>query len=466
MFLSLDQKEPARTAAIDIEGSSVTYGQLTEAARESKKVLDRRAVVFILCKNTVGALISYVSMIENRMVPLLLPADMDRELLQNLFETYEPAIICCPTGQMPFEAKEEIASYVDYSWYSTGLEPYEVYPELSLLLTTSGSTGSPKLVRHSYQNIEANPRNVAAAFKLTGEERPMADLALQYTMGMNVICSHLYAGATVLLCSASIVEGRYWDYLQAQEATSITGVPFHYEIMKRLRFTRSAWPSLQMLSEGGGRLPDELYEEYAQYCVKTGKKFIPTFGQTECTARMALLPPERALEKKGSIGKAIPEGELFLIDDAGNVIPDGAAEGEMCYRGPNVTMGYALNKEDLKKGDEWHGEVRTGDIARRDEEGFYFIIGRKKRFLKMFGYRVGLDECERMVQTRFETECACTGTDKRMLIYVTDQSVADRIPGFLSEKTGIIQSAFQARVIEAIPRSSSNKVSYKDLPKE
>ncbi len=138
----------------------------------------------------------------------------------------------------------------------------------------------------------------------------------------------------------------------------------------------------------------------------------------------------------------------------------------MCYRGPNVTMGYALNKEDLKKGDEWHGEVRTGDIARRDEEGFYFIIGRKKRFLKMFGYRVGLDECERMVQTRFETECACTGTDKRMLIYVTDQSVADRIPGFLSEKTGIIQSAFQARVIDAIPRSSSNKVSYKDLPKE
>lgn len=465
MFLLLDQKRRDKMAAIDIEGQAITYGELVDFAEESASDFEQRAVVFMLCRNTVGALAWYLALIANRMVPLLLPADMDEELFNNLVDTYEPSYICSPSGHGMCEKLPQIATYKDYSLYSTGKPAYELNGELSLLLTTSGSTGSPKLVRHSYKNIEANPRNVAKAFGITEEDRPMADLALQYTMGMNVICSHLYAGATLLLCTASVVEGRYWEYLRNQKATMLTGVPFHYEVMKRLHFTRDEWPDLKVLSEGGGRLPDEIYEEFASYCKKTGKKFIPTFGQTECTARMTLLPPELACEKKGSIGKAIPEGELYLIDDEGNIIPDGAAEGEMCYKGPNVTMGYAECKADLIKGDEWLGSIHTGDIAYRDEDGCYYIIGRKKRFLKMFGYRISLDECERLVLSKFDTECACTGTDKQMLIYVTNNDIVNYIPNYLRDKTGIKSTAFKAVYIEKMPRSSSNKISYKDLPK-
>jgi len=466
MFLLLDQKKKEKTAAIDIEGQAITYGELVDFAKESAAILKNRAVVFLMCRNTVGALAWYFALIENRMVPLLLPADMDEELRSNLFNAYEPAYICAPLEYDMCADLEQTASFKDYSLVSTGKPVYALNPDLSLLLTTSGSTGSPKLVRHSYKNIEANPRNVAKAFGISEDDRPMADLALQYTMGMNVICSHLYAGATVLLCTASVVEGRYWEYLRKQRATMITGVPFHYEVMKRLRFTRNEWPDLKVLSEGGGRLPDELYEEFALYCKNSGKKFIPTFGQTECTARMALLPPEISYEKKGSIGRAIPEGELYLIDDDGNVIPDGEGEGEMCYKGPNVTMGYAVCKEDLTKGDEWFGDTHTGDIAYRDADGCYYIIGRKKRFLKMFGYRVSLDECERMIQAKFNTECACAGTDKQMLIYVTDEDIVQLVPNFLRDKTGIKNTAFKAVYIEKMPRSSSNKISYKDLPKD
>lgn len=465
MFLLLDQKERSRTAAIDIEGGRISYGELADTAKELAELKLRRSVAFLLCRNTVGALASYVSLIENRVVPLLLPGDMDAELLANLIEAYAPSYICCPKGHSAAGEHKKLRELWDFELYDTLAPAYPLHEDLSLLLTTSGSTGSPKLVRHSYKNIEANPRNVAKAFGITPEDRPMADLPLQYTMGMNVICSHLYAGATVLLCTASVIEGRYWEYLKGEKASMITGVPFHYEMMKRLRFTRSEWPDLKVLSEGGGRLPDELYEEFALYCRSTGKKFIPTFGQTECTARMALLPPEISYEKKGSIGRAIPEGELFLIDDEGKVIEEMEAEGEMCYRGPNVTMGYAICREDLTKGDEWQGETHTGDIARRDADGCYYIVGRKARFLKMFGLRVGLDECERLVQARFNVECACTGTDKLMLIYVTDESILKDIPGFLRDKTGIKITAFKAIYIDKIPRSSSNKVSYKDLPK-
>ena len=101
-------------------------------------------------------------------------------------------------------------------------------------------------------------------------------------------------------------------------------------------------------------------------------KFFATFGTSETTARLAYLEPTKALEKIGSIGKAIPEGKLSLIDDAGHEIMDCEAEGELVYAGPNVTLGYALCKEDLLKGDERNGIYCTGDIARRDAEGYYF----------------------------------------------------------------------------------------------
>ena len=206
-----------------------------------------------------------------------------------------------------------------------------------------------------------------------------------------------------------------------------------------------------------------MFKALAEYAEKAGKRFCATFGTTETSARMAYLPPEMARLKTGSIGKAIPEGELFLLDVNGNEMEEPEAQGELGYRGPNVTMGYGICREDLLKGDEWDGEYHTGDIAKRDLEGYYFIIGRKKRFLKLFGLRISLDQSERIIKEKFNCECACTGDDDKMKIYIVDGALKDQIPGFLAEKLNLNASAFEVKMCirdRALPEQTAGDLAY------
>lgn len=463
MYLQLNEKPPEAVAAIDSDGLSITYGELCTFFQEIKLFAVARSIVFCLCENTVGALAGYLSFIENKVVPLLLPSRIDKEFLQGLVEAYRPAFFWLPEELAKAVSGQVIFQKYRYALVSTGQAPYPIHEDLSLLLTTSGSTGSPKLVRHSYRNLEANAKNVAAFFDVTPKDRPLADLPMNYTMGHSVICSHLYGGATVLLTSLNLMSGEFWDFFTTQQVTSFTGVPYSYEVLHKLRFTCSVWPHLRILTQGGGKLPENIYQEFADYAQEHKLQFIPTYGQTECTARMAYLPPELAQEKKGAIGRAIPEGELFLVDEGGHELIGPEQEGEMGYRGPNVTMGYAQCRDDLLLGDLWHGTHLTGDMARRDKDGIYFIIGRKARFLKLFGYRVSLDQCERLLQKEFGLSCACVGTDQQMLCYIEGPMPRRDITRFLEEKTGIFHSAFRVLNIEKLPRNEAGKIVYRLL---
>ena len=293
-------------------------------------------------------------------------------------------------------------------------------------------------------------------FQMDGTEKAMAILPMHYTMGLSVIASHLLAGATLLLSGRSLLDRGFWTMLK--EATSFTGVPYSYELLMKMRFTRMALPNLKVITQGGGRLSEEMFRALAQYAHDTGKQFIATYGQSECTARMAYLPAELALEKTCSIGIAEPGGQLSIVDADGNETLEGEAEGEMVYRGENVTMGYACGLDDLQKGDENHGVMHTGDLARRDKDGCYFIVGRLKRFLKIFGLRIGLDEVENLIKTEFHADCYCKGDDERLTVLVTDPSIAGRIPAFIEEKTHLFHDRVEVRLVPAILRNEAGKV--------
>lgn len=463
MFLGIDLQKAEHIAVKDNEGNILTYGKLSNEIRELSAHVQARAVIFCLCKNTVGSLLGYLAFVEADAVPLMLSSKIDKGLLKKLLETYTPAYIWCPTEMKDSLEAECTEERYGYSLLRTDAVFYPIHEQLQLLMTTSGSTGSPKLVRYKKGNLEANAKNVAIAFGWTAEERPVCDLGMQYTMGLNVINTHLYVGATILLTTHNLMSAEFWDYIKAEKATNFTGVPFSYEIFTRLRFQKMDLPYLTTLAEGGGKLTDKRFIELAEYAKNNRKRFIATFGTTETSARLSLLPPEMALDKVGSIGRAIPEGELFLIDGEGNVLEDMVAEGEMCYRGPNVTMGYGISKEDLAKGDEWQGVYHTGDLARRDEDGCYYITGRLSRFLKLLSYRVSLDQCERLIQEQFGIDCACTGTDQRMDIYITDESKIKDVQNFVCDKTGLFKNLFKVFVIDEIPRNESGKIKYKDL---
>lgn len=454
MFLELNKKERQHIATIDDSGKSVTYGEICDFSQEFAKQVPQRSLIFILSENCIGSLLGYTAALSNRIVPLIISAATEKGLYNHLYDLYQPEYLWMPRAKAV--GMETVFSAWDYCLVKTGNKPAQMYDDLSLLLPTSGSTGSPKLVRHSYRNIEANADNVRRLFKLDGSEKAMAMLPMHYTMGLSVITSHLLAGATLLLSGHSLLDRRFWTTLKG--ATSFTGVPYSYEILTKMRFTRMDLPNLRVITQGGGKLTEEMFMMLAQYAHEKGKQFIATYGQSECTARMAYLPAELALEKTCSIGFAEPGGQLSIIDENGNESFEGVAQGEMVYRGENVTLGYATCREDLLKGDENHGVMHTGDLARRDADGCYFIIGRLKRFLKIYGLRIGLDEVERMIKAEYKTDCYCKGNDEKLIVLITDDNLQKKLPAFIEEKTHLFHQRIEVQVVKEILRNEAGKV--------
>ena len=463
MFFEIEKKNPGSAAAISDTGDILSYGQLMAFTEEFCGHIAHRTLLFILCRNCMGALKGYVSCLSGHIVPLLLDAGLDGELLEGLIRTYRPEYLWLPQERgQAFSWPVRFAAD-GYVLLKTDYKAYEMHPDLGLLLTTSGSTGTAKLVRQSYANILANAGSILSYLELNEKERPVTSLPMSYTYGLSVINSHLLAGATILLTGKSLMEQGFWQFAKDRAATSLAGVPYTYEMLKKLRFFRMDLPSVKTLTQAGGALPLQLHREFAEKCAEKGIRFYVMYGQTEATARMSYLPWQRSLEKSGSIGIAIPGGRLSLIDEEGREIGRPGQIGELVYEGPNVTMGYALTVEDLVRGDLWKGRLLTGDLARFDEEGYYYIAGRKKRFLKLYGKRVNPDECESLLRDHFGIECACAGRDDLLGVFLTDGDMADICCEYLAEKLGMTSSAFTARILPEIPKNEAGKIQYKDL---
>lgn len=455
------------TAIIDEFGNKVTYKQLEDESATLANAVGRRCLVFSLCRNEIGSVIGYTGFINNAIVPVLLNSHLEEELLSNLLRTYEPAYLWVPKDQVfQFPEMKEQYEAFNYVLLETCYErEYPLYDELGLLLTTSGSTGSPKFVRQSYNNVLDNAQSIVKYLKLDNSERPITTLPMNYTYGLSIINSHFLVGATLLLTEKTLMQKEFWAFFKDAEATSFGGVPYTYEMLDRLRFYRMKLPSLRTMTQAGGKILPELHEKFAKYAAENGKNFVVMYGQCEATARMGYLPPEKAVEKKGSMGIVIPGGKFHLIDINGNAISEPKTTGELVYEGKNVTLGYAECGEDLALGDERNGILETGDMAQFDEDGYYYIVGRKKRFLKIYGNRVNLDEVDRLIKGQFEIDAASTGVDDHMYIFVTDEKYAEPVREFVINKTKLNPAAFKTIVIDEIPKNDSGKTLYKELTK-
>ena len=295
-------------------------------------------------------------------------------------------------------------------------------------------------------------------------ERPITTLPMNYTYGISILNTHLAVGATILMTQKTLMQREFWDFFTREKATSFGGVPYTYEMLDKLMFFRRKLPDLRTMTQAGGKILPALHKKFAEYAAKEGKHFVVMYGQAEATARMAYLPPEKALEKCGSTGVAIPGGKFDLIDANGGKITTPDTVGELVYTGDNVTLGYAVCGADLAKGDERGGVLQTGDMAQFDADGYFYIVGRKKRFLKIFGNRVGLDETERLIKTQYpELDCACAGKDDAMHVFITDENKTSEIKRFLAEKTRLNPTAFHVKHIEKIPKNDAGKTLYREL---
>lgn len=454
-------------ACITPQGERLTYLQLQQEADTLRRYLHSGNLSFILCENTVGSLLGYVASLQSHEVCLLLNAGISYELLQTLIGCYQPVHIWLPADSTHITSLQPqytgLYKSHNYCLLQTENGTNRLPADLAVLLTTSGSTGSPKLVRLSERNLLSNALSICEYLHIDNQERPVTSLPMYYSYGLSVVNSHLLKGAALLLTTDSYIERSFWDFAATENATSFAGVPYTYEILKKLKFFRFSLPCLKTLTQAGGKLSNELIEYFSSNAAQQGKRFVVMYGQTEATARMSYLPPDKTLEKLGSVGIAIPGGKFWIEDDRQRITsPD--TEGELVYQGANVSLGYASCRQDLFLGDENQGILHTGDIAYQDADGYCYIVGRLKRFLKLYGNRVSLDYTENLLSGHFEYDFACVGTDNRMIIYTTANSdILSEILAYLSSATHLQRAAFEVRHIDTIPHSPSGKILYNSL---
>ncbi len=453
------------TALVDEQGRKLTYDEFNTEVSALAETICHRCLIFSLCRNEMGSVIGYTSFLNNEIVTCQLSSNMERGLLDNLLMTYSPEYIWLPQDMTyEFPDMKKIYSTFGYVLLETGYEKnYPLNEELALLITTSGSTGSPKLVRQSYANILDNAMSISEYLRLDSTERPITTLPMNYVYGLSIINSHFLVGATLLLTDKGLMQKEFWDFFKNSEATSFGGVPYTYEMLDKLRFYKMNLPSLRTMTQAGGKITPELHEKFAKYADENGKNFVVMYGAAEATSRMGYLPPEKAVEKKGSMGIPIPGGKFMLVDANGKEIHDPNITGELVYEGKNVTLGYAECGDDLFKGDERNGHLETGDMAQFDEDGYYYIVGRKKRFLKIYGNRVNLDEIDRIIKEKFEIDVASSGIDDHVYIFITDCNLDKAVKSYIVSMTKLNPNAFSTIVIEEIPKNDAGKILYRKL---
>ncbi len=441
-----------RLALIASNGQQYSYKWLLEYGDAVAQQAVERSLVFLIGSNTPQCIAGYVGFIRRGVVPVLINHTVSQEMVDQLIDAYKPEYV--------FRSGDS----GDYELITLQNEetPKALYPELGLILTTSGSTGSPKFVRLTYENLFSNAESIAEYLEIASDDRAITTLPMTYSYGLSIINSHLITGACIILTDAPIIGKDFWTLFKEQNPTTFGGVPFVYDMLKKLRFARMNCPSLKYITQAGGHLSEDLVKEYEDICKQKGIKFIVMYGQTEATARMAYMPWDKLEGRENSIGIAIPRGEFFLIDDEGEVIDQPDVPGELCYRGANVSLGYATCRDELANGDDNGGVLHTGDVAKRDAEGFYYIVGRKKRFLKIYGNRVNLDEVQTLLLKR-GIESACVGKDDAMKVYVVTGTDCNAVRQLLAELTHLNQSAFTVLNIDAIPRNDAGKILYSKL---
>ncbi len=429
----------SRRVALVAGEQRLTYEELTGRveARRTDLALPERSIVTLVGDHSIEFVTTYLALLESGHVPLLAGAHGDR-----LSEAW-------PVGAVVTATDESVDIEVRRPHRVGGPD---LHPELALLVSTSGSTGSPKLARLSHRNLVSNAESIADYLRLTPRDRGITSLPLHYCYGLSVLHSHLLVGASVVLTNTSVVDRCFRTAMIEHGVTNLAGVPHTYEMLDRAAPEELAASSLRLLTQAGGRMAPEAVTRWAERAESWGAEFVVMYGQTEATARIAYLPHELAHRRPEAIGRPIPGGSIELRPVVGH--PEGI--GELVYRGANVMMGYAHDGRDLSLGHTLD-ELATGDLARyHADDDVYEIVGRRSRFVKPFGLRIDLDEVESQLAPVAAGELAVAGDDDRVVVHAPGADVAE-LRERLSRSTGLPERCCRVHD-RPIPRTASNKV--------
>ncbi len=438
----LDHVAAADATALVADGTTWTHSELADlvAARAAAWGPARR-LVLVEATNTPDSLIAYLAALQHGHVALVVPGGRDSQR-ESMAQAYDPDIVC-GVGAQDDVRRAETA--------------HDLHPDLALLLSTSGSTGSPRLVRLSRDNVASNASAIADYLALTTEDRAITSLPLHYCYGLSVLHSHLVAGASIVLTDLSVVDECFWDLFTRAGVTSFAGVPHTFDLLEASGFEDRSLPRLRQVTQAGGRLAPASVRRWARAGRARGWDLVVMYGQTEATARMAWLPPGLSEEHPSSIGIAIPGGELRLDES----VDERAGVGELVYSGPNVMLGYAESPADLGRGGDVT-ELRTGDLARQ-VEGLFEIVGRCTRYGKVFGLRIDLDGLESRLHDEVDRQARLVATDHSLHVFLAHGRRTGSVRALAASHCGVPDHAVQVHVLSTMPLTRTGKTDYAAL---
>lgn len=427
-----------KLALIDND-NKIKYSELYFLVKQISKKIEKNSLILIVVENSLDSIISYLSSINSiNSTTIILDSSFQNEFILNTIIKFKPKYLFLPK-------KIELNQYKKISSQFQELKNYEVFltsfgcvkknNKNFILLTTSGTTQASKFVRISKNNLIHNTKKIIEFLRINKKHTTITTMPMGYSYGLSIINTHLYIGGKIILNKKSILEKDFWINFKKYKITSFGGVPFFYKLLKKINLNKINFKYLSYMTQAGGKLENENLEYFGNFCKKNKKKFYVMYGQTEASPRMTILKWDNFFDKIGSIGKPFVGSKFKIINEKFDTSVK-RKTGELKFLGKNCCLGYANNFEDLKLGDKNKGEIITGDIGYKDDKGFYFIIGRKKRFIKLFGNRIDLFEIENFMKNQ-KFKIKCVVKDDRLIVLKKKNYKNDSILNLISKFTNI-----------------------------
>lgn len=454
-----------------IEDSSEAYS--TREDEEFEKFLSSipdNSLVFLLTDISARTVSRFIRLISEKIPVALIDPNIHIETLQNLLALYEPEIVIGKSDLQSSLLTDRYQKQKNIEGVFVDRDPCNstLHKELSVLLTTSGSTGSPKFVRISEKNLVSNAEQIVSSLNIDSTEIAGATLPLFYSYGMSIVTSHAICGAQLFITDKSVIESSFWDDARKVGITSLPGVPQTYSMLKRIGFENIQLPSLRVMTQAGGALSPDNTLFFHSEMEKRGGDFYVMYGQTEASPRISCLPSHNLPEKIGSAGLPLLGSSISIYSEDGDLLSS-KQTGIVKFTGPNVMMGYAENRKDLSLGDTFGDTLDTGDLGYLDTDGFLFLKGRSKRITKISGARISLDELEHLAQKiSSHSAAAVDNGESGPIIFLTSDSEHElpQIRNSIARELRVPPKLISIKLIESFPLLPSGKIDYLALSEQ
>ena len=441
-------------AIADDRGNKITFKELAEKAEEIGQYVRTRSLIFLLCDHHRETLEFIYEVLYLNIVPLLLPQDIARELLDPLLERYQPQYIYCSKSHELGGRYGCAMEFQEHALFRTDASDCPVHPDVALLLSTSGTTGSAKLVKISYDNLYDNAKYGCIHLDIQAGQKALSPLPFHYAYGISFCAWHWHCGATVLTTEKPVISREFQEFFTRERVNNFAATPYTYQVLQKLQFwSPEKLDSLRFAISSGAQMTEN--EQRALISVMK-EKFWIGYGQTECIGILLGTNFSEDNIKVGSVGR--PFDNVKVIKD-----PE---TGEMLIKSRCVCMGYANAGEDLACGDVNQGLLHTGDVFMQDEEGYIYLKGRLKRYVKVLGKRISLDDLADYLGNKYPcAEFACTGADNHICIYHTkpEKDAEDEIRTLLDRNMNIPSKFVFCYALDRLPREGSGKIAYSKL---